>query len=327
MLLGNEEIDLEKDIYGSNLLHFAVIHNNTNMIKYLFYHPKFASFDLDAQNRNRRTALYYAAKMDNKEIAEFLLYIGANIHGSDEDGQNLIFTTVSHQGYKTIDLFLANGIDINEVDFSDSTPLHCAAKYDNKKAIEILLSRGIEVDAKDENKRTALSYTLRDPELIKILLSHGANINDVDIWNKTPLHYAAENCYREGVEFLLSNGADVNVKDNGDSTVLHYAVKAKEFSLSDLFGHKIDPVSLKYKLSHPHSSIEKKLIVEMLISHGVDINAKNHACRTALHYAVKLEPIQLVNLLLAHNADINIMDEKGDRALDFAILKRNKEII
>ena len=58
--------------------------------------------------------------------------------------------------------------------------------------------------------------------------------------------------------------------------------------------------------------------VELLLTHGADINAKDKYGRTALMYASKHGHTAIVELLLNHGADINDKDNKGSTALMFA---------
>ena len=55
-------------------------------------------------------------------------------------------------------------------------------------------------------------------EIVKLLCSHGIDINATDSNNRTALHYAAANFGMEIIKILLSFGADVNIKDINNKT-------------------------------------------------------------------------------------------------------------
>lgn len=63
-------------------------------------------------------------------------------------------------------------------------------------------------------------------KLVKLLLSRGAEINDVDTQGYTAVHRAVSEGHSNVVRFLLEHGADPNIKDNIDNyTCLDHAIK------------------------------------------------------------------------------------------------------
>ncbi|MDR0666007.1 MAG: ankyrin repeat domain-containing protein [Campylobacteraceae bacterium] len=88
------------------------------------------------------------------------------------------------------------------------------------------------------NYEPTLFYSLKHPNLVKLLLEKGANVNDVNDFNKTALMYAAQFNLYESAKILLDNGINVNAaiseSDNPFSclsigtygvSALHYAVR------------------------------------------------------------------------------------------------------
>eukprot|EP00957_Ditylum_brightwellii_P134583 10260690-Ditylum_brightwellii.AAC.1 len=51
-------------------------------------------------------------------------------------------------------------------------------------------------------------------EVVKVLLSHGADVNKVNYIDRTALHIAARGGHKDGVEVLLTHGADINKASN-----------------------------------------------------------------------------------------------------------------
>lgn len=62
----------------------------------------------------------------------------------------------------------------------------------------------------------------------------------------------------------------------------------------------------------------QKEMVELLLSHGCDINGTDAEGATALHWAVCDKNLELALCLIAHGASPNIADENGDVPLDWA---------
>jgi len=76
-----------------------------------------------------------------------------------------------------------------------------------------------------------LHYTARDnkPEVAKVLLANGADINAKDYSGFTPIHHTARDNKPEVAKVLLANGAQVNVGDNGGRTALRVAREFDSF--------------------------------------------------------------------------------------------------
>ena len=69
-----------------------------------------------------------------------------------------------------------------------------------------------------------------------------------------------------------------------------------------------------------------KEIVELLITEGADVNAKEDGGGTPLHHAVLfVGDKELAELLTAKGADVNAKDNDGDTPLDWAIYYKEPE--
>ena len=66
--------------------------------------------------------------------------------------------------------------------------------------------------------------------------------------------------------------------------------------------------------------------VEVAISSGADVNAKNEEGGTPFHLAAEEGHQQIVELLISKNADINARDNKGKTPLNWAATWGLKEI-
>jgi len=73
-----------------------------------------------------------------------------------------------------------------------------------------------------------------DIDLVRSLLSKGADVNAKDRSGRTPLHYAARWGHKDVAELLLAKDADVNVKDNRGQTPLSLAEEEEHKEIVEL---------------------------------------------------------------------------------------------
>jgi ankyrin repeat protein len=133
------------------------------------------------------------------------------------------------------------------------------------------LNPGI-INEKDREKDTAIMKACRDCNAVKVvafLLENGANINDRDTIDQTPLIIAAQNGCKDIVKMLLDAGANIEHKnDQGENALISAAQE----------GH-IDTVKL-------------------LLDAGADINQSNADGETPLDLAIRLkQKKELIELL------------------------------
>lgn len=132
------------------------------------------------------------------------------------------------------------------------------------------------VHARDEVGRTPLrkaSYK-GHTEVVKFLISKGADVKEADKYGRTPLHRASAGGQVEVAKLLINNGADINAKDKDGKTPLHEAV------------------SKCYKN-----------VTKLLISKGAEVNAKDEYGMTPLIEAINEECQEVIELLKNAGAD------------------------
>ncbi len=106
-------------------------------------------------------------------------------------------------------------------------PLHLAAAFGGAPAVRILLEHGADVHQvspamRNQAMHAALALN-SDPEIVQLLLAHGADINAAQMGGFTPLHSAASGGKSELVEVLLAAGADPAKKCDRGKTPADYA--------------------------------------------------------------------------------------------------------
>lgn len=175
-------------MYSMTGLINAIESNNINNIKELIK----AGADINAQNeRFGLTALSYAIinkPNANIDIVKLLLASGANTNIKGNFGTTPLLFAVSNCDKEIVELLLAYNANINHTDDKQMSVFH---GVQNHEACQILINQVIN----DFDQATLIDM-----------------INAQDIWERTPLHKAAQGGYKEIAELLLAQGADKSIK-------------------------------------------------------------------------------------------------------------------
>jgi ankyrin repeat protein len=156
-------------------------------------------------------------------------------------------------------------------------------------------------------------------EIVRLLLSHGADVNYASLEGVTALMYASKAGYLEIVELLLSRGANANYANPQGGTALMYASIKGDFKMVGLLlshGANANYANPQGITVLRHFSIKGHLgMVGLLLSHGAKVDHASPQGNTALMYASEVGYLEIVELLLSHGANVNHASFQGGAAL------------
>ena len=280
------------DINGDTCLHAAVGQNCTKeVIEEIINHGA----DVNATNKNNRTALMIACHKGNIDVMNLLLNAGANFDISDDDAQTCLhYAATGDSSHEVLEIIIGHGVDVNSTNNSNQTALMRASHKGNKHVINVLINAGANPHISDDEGDTLLHYAAYgdcSKEVLQAIIDHGADVNATNKNNKTALMIACEKCNEDAINVLLNARADPTIGDIGRNTCLHVAVA---------------------------QDCTKEVIGE-IIDHGADVNAINNSNITALLIACQKRQEVLMGLLLTSGADPNIADDECDTLLHSAV--------
>lgn len=176
--------------------------------------------------------------------------------------------------------------------------LVAAIQRGDAESVAKRLDRGIDPNARDELFLTPLHYAANDgtPEIVRLLIKHGAGVEVRTGWDFAPLHLA--NC-AESARVLIDGGADIACR-NGIGKLGQWK------SLGNL------PL-------HTAVWYERMDVAALMISLGVGIDAENAEGKAVLHEAVACHGIEVVDQLLSLGADPNRPNGRGTPPILLAI--------
>eukprot|EP00803_Ostreobium_quekettii_P010979 evm.model.scf_1222.2 EVM.evm.TU.scf_1222.2 scf_1222:10854-22054(-) len=206
-----------------------------------------AGVDIDERDNSGITAINQAARLGNIINTKFLLEEGASpaLNGvpicgcldaepepncpagncerkEDLDELNELFEVdpeklslhdaVTAGNLEVVEAKIADGADVNELDFDGDTPLHLAATRGggHLEVVQVLLDNTADVTVVDDFRQTALHFaaeTSGTEEIMQLLLDAGTDVNAL-AQGSPPVEYASWSGNADGVRFLLSKGAD-----------------------------------------------------------------------------------------------------------------------
>ncbi|KAL5258680.1 hypothetical protein ACHWQZ_G009221 [Mnemiopsis leidyi] len=312
------------------LLILASKHGHQNVVQILLDH--FGCDYIEFFNKTGKRALHEAAQNNHPEIAEFLISKGASVDALKQGDWTPLMLAAEKQNLEIVELLVKYGADVTLTNKDGWNAFHIAARSGKVEVLEYLYSLDSElIETVSKNGRTPLhSAALNNcPEATSWLLQRGMSPNVADSSGLTPLMDGARMGHEKVCEILLSHGADVLQLDNlrrttlhhvtqaGQLTMIHWCLNKAELALSKC-GQSKDRVQRKdTKRADKKSSLRKPRSADETGTNNIKgndkhyVNWKSEQGSTALHYAAKECRHQEIKLLLQAGADKNIADNFG----------------
>lgn len=256
-----------------------------------------------------------------------------DIFSRDDCGRNYLHLSVFLRNQELVNYFLAQGINANDSDNENLTPLHRACRNGSVDIVRILLKNGANCNAKANNSITPLHIAayyghlacvqlLCSEELVPFLT---LKLNPKDDEDHTPLHYAAAEGNVSIAWELIKNGCNVPKTNSVGNTPLHFAAAAGTPMLCQILISYAgaSPDAQNYKGQTPlHIAVIQSCskTVDALLKDGADPNIRDASGNTSLHLAFKSGHIDSVDcLLMDKRCDTSISDDEENTVLHLAL--------
>ena len=143
---------------------------------------------------------------------------------------NLLIDAVKANDEDQVINLITNGVNINETDNCDMTPLHWAALEGLFEISAILIKHGANINAIDNLCGTPLHYaSWSSTAVVKLLLDAGADIDAKNDIGEIALHHATFYGNIGMIEMLISYDSSIDVANNAGETPLYIAVQQNRF--------------------------------------------------------------------------------------------------
>lgn len=171
--------------------------------------------DINAANRQGRTAITIASLNKHYDCVELLIASGADIDKQDQTCFNPFLLSCLNNDLTLLRLVLPANPDLDRLTRFGGVGITPASEKGHVEIVRELLTR-TEINVNHTNfvGWTPLLEAIvlndggaKQQEIVKLLLDHGANPHMTDKYGKSPLTLAREKDYREIAELLIAAGA------------------------------------------------------------------------------------------------------------------------
>ncbi|XP_061181220.1 ankyrin repeat domain-containing protein 50-like [Saccostrea echinata] len=207
----------------------------------------------------------------------------------------------------------SSDLDVSTTDRFGRSAMYFASKTGQIPLIRKLIKLGADINQSKLLLHGCAHGGRDDETTVYELASLGADVNDVDEKNRTPLHIAVQNSLVNVTEALLQCKANVNAIENGTSRTPLMICAGKSLISCDANSEEEYSQSLK--------------ILSVLLEKGADINISDARGYTALHIALQNGNILAASVLIHQGAKSNCLKEEAvQSAYEVALSKNYLEI-
>lgn len=270
--------------------------------------------EVNAKEADGTTALHWAARNDDREMAGVLLRLGADPKAANRYGVTPLQLAAVNGSAALTAMLLEAGADVNAVLPEGETVLMTAARTGDVQTLELLLAHGASVDAREAwHGENALMWAAGEDhaDAVRLLVRHGAGVDApstvralenrrhgqsiLPLGGWPPLMHAARQGAIAAGRALAEAGADLDAVDPDGATALVIAIINANYDFAAfLLEAGADPnvVDIKAAMGPLYAAADMH---RLAVGHGRP-NPQSHDERDA---------VDIVGALLARGADPN----------------------
>ncbi|PAA78886.1 hypothetical protein BOX15_Mlig033138g3 [Macrostomum lignano] len=360
---------LECDIQATNneiktAMHYACMDKTNDALMHLLE----AESPFDTQDHDGMTPFMISSAQGSESLVTVLKSVGADVNRRNHAGENAVHLAVKSGNLKVVQCFSLFGCVMDQEDNCGITPLMIACSKNELGMVRFLVKKNrADVNAIAHNGRTPAHFACQSGslELLKLLHSQGAELDNADNNGVTPIFLAAANQNEAFLVYLSNSGCQLAAADMSLKTVLHYAVEGKnEAAVRSLLERDgIDPNALDDSGTSPvmlsvqlgSDSIlealrkkggridetfdqEWRSIAHMACATGnlrllhetkgqVSLSSRTKSSENCLTIACANGHEEIVNFLIQSKVHISYKNSQGDNALIVAVKSSNLKLV
>ncbi|KAH8696488.1 Pfs, NACHT and ankyrin domain protein [Talaromyces proteolyticus] len=293
--------------------------------RFNLWFPVFWKATMPYKYKPKMHALHLAALNGHDDIIlRLLLQSSSTPHHRDSSRTTALQYASWRGNYKSVDILLEKGADINARGGQYGNALQAASQKGHLDIVEVLLEKGANANAQGGQYGNALQAASQKGHLdiVEVLLEKGADVNAQGGWYGNALQAASQKGHLDIVKVLLEKGVDVNAQGGQYGNALQAASLGHLDIVRVLLetGTDINAQGGQYGNALQAASLGHLDIVTVLLEKGADANAQGGRYGNALQAASHRGYLDIVEVLLEKGADINAQGGEYGNALQAASL-------
>ena len=270
-----------------------------------------------------------AAMKQNRDALRSLLQRKVNVNTPQVDGTTALHWAVRLDDLEMADMLIRAGAAVKTANRQGVTALQLAALNGSAPMLDRLLKAGADPNAAlTPSKDTALMMAARTgkTDALKILIETGAQVNAKETWGgTTALMWAVSERHSNAARLLIEQGADVNARSNFVAAANGRGFEGRtpvaaggDRSIEEFASGWMTPLMFAAREGDLESA-------RHLLEAGADVNALAGDGKNALSLAIFNGNYELASFLVDRKADVNNTDTQRFTPLFWAVDRRNME--
>ncbi|NWR93222.1 NFKB1 factor, partial [Furnarius figulus] len=222
LLSAQRHLTAVQDDNGDNVLHLAIIHLHTELVKNLLEVMLDLNYSdvINMRNYLYQTPLHLAVITKQAEVVEDLLKAGADVSLLDRHGNSVLHLAATEGDDKILSLLLKHEKISPMVNLSNGdglSAIHMAVMANSMSCLKQLIAAGVNVNSQEQKSgRTALHLAVEQdniPLAGYLLLEGDADVDSTTYDGTTPLHIAAGRGSTKLTAVLKAAGANPHIEN------------------------------------------------------------------------------------------------------------------
>ncbi|XP_074211994.1 ankyrin repeat domain-containing protein 26-like isoform X3 [Camelus bactrianus] len=260
------------------------------MKKRLFEFVSWVDFSIHQRERRNRekpvpgTALHLACASGRSSVVALLIQWKCDLDARDKESKTALIKAVQCRKEACVSILLKRGADPNLADDCQNTALHYAVLAEDTSVAAELLRYKANIEAINKYNFTPFLVAVREnkEEMVEFLIENGANVHAVDMRQRSALMLAAHHDSPDIVKLLLQKHVNACSLDfqgwsaeryaccNGFKHIYQMIVDYKDGKIPNIPPQSSDPGQSSAKKSLPSSHTGAENIQEKLQLSGKD---------------------------------------------------------
>ncbi|KAL6605111.1 ankyrin [Neocallimastix sp. 'constans'] len=332
------DVNFHSSFHNTPLLE-AVEIGNEPLVKYFLERGA----QVNVSNEFGDTALIRTIENNREDLAKLLIAYGADVNY--ETHKNPLTEAAHNNNMNLIRYLIDNGVDVHQ---TNSDPLIWAIKCKNETMLKYLIYHGVNINQLGDHQQLPLIVAIDENQesMIEYLIEHGAEINpkkDDPLFEETPLIHAIKSHPRHEriIRCLLEHEADANQMNQYGDLPLNCAILTEDETLVQLLiNYGADEGIIRLLIQQGadvNQCIENGLnplfyaideknqpLVHYLLNQGADLHFNSEQEGTALSHAIRSDEKSLIQYLIEQGANVHQLvkiDHRNGSPLVIAIHK------